>query len=936
MARASEVDRRLRRDISFLGELLGEVLREQGGDELFDMVEQVRQACKRLRSAFSAPAAERLISWLDALPLSRAESVARAFAIYFQLANIAEQHHRVRRRRDHELRPQTEGLQEDSFAWLMPVLHQRGLDAEAVRTLVSGLRVELVSTAHPTEAVRRTVVEKHQALHRLLSRRDQGPLTAREQQALRQAVKAEITALWQTDELRSSPPTVIDEVKNNLVYFDEILFDVLPEVASDLEENLALAYPGAGIAVPAVVRFGTWVGGDRDGNPAVTPDVTRQALLLQKRLVLTKYLRAVAEVARKLSSTTSLAPASRELLCSMESDERAMPAFAAFMAGRNRQEPYRRKLFFVYRKLEVALRGAGAGAAAELLLGTGDPLPPLGDDRGYADAGEFLADLDQIASSLRSAHGEVLARTHLDPLRRQAALFGFHLAPMDIRDHSGRHATAIAAALRSVGVSAMYGEMSGPAQADLLSALLSPKGWNYGVPQGLPPEAAEVWGVFGVIAWALRELGRDAIGPYVISMTHGVEDVLEVLFMAQASGLCGWDEAGHYRSSIDIAPLVETITDLEQGGQMLEILLRHPAYRPQLEARGRCQEVMLGYSDSTKDGGYLAANWGLYAAQRELGRVAHQAGVRLRLFHGRGGTLGRGGGPLGSALRAQPPETMTGELRITQQGEVMSHRFLPAEIAERTLEQVVTAVADAASVSGTSPQIPAAWVAASDRMSQASLTAYRGLVESPAFVPYFFAATPIDEIARLNIGSRPSRRKSGQRVEDLRAIPWVFAWTQSRHLLPGWFGLGTGLEAAGDWELLSEMYRGWPFFRTVIDNCAMALRKADMPIASAYADLAAEVVPEAPHIFATIKAEYGRTKDGVLRVQGCARLLDDQPVLRRSIDLRNPYVDPLSYLQVSLLRKLRRDDLSEADRNRYLIAVLRTLNGVAHGLRNTG
>ena len=933
--RSMRADRRLRADVRFLAGLLGEVLREQGSDELFALVEELRQACKQLRRSFRPQAADSLIAWLAELPLDRAEAVARAFAIYFQLVNIAEQHHRIRRRRDHELRPQVEGPQEDSFAWLVPQLPGRGLTAERAEELARSLRVELVSTAHPTEAVRRTVVEKHAALHALLAARDAGPRTAREERRLRQEVKAEITSLWQTDELRASPPTVIDEVKNNLVYFDDILFTVLPEVTRDLEEALEQVYPSHTFRLPPVVRFGTWVGGDRDGNPRVTPHVTRQALLLQKRLVLTKYLRGVGEVARKLSSTTTMVPAEEGLLQSMEADVETMPTFAAFMAGRNLQEPYRRKLFFVYRKLEIALYHSGGGTVPELPLGTADALPPLGQDRGYEAAREFLEDLDQMASSLRNSGGAVLVDVYLDRLRRQVELFGFHLAPMDIRDHSGRHAAAVDAVLMSAGVCADYRDRSPEEQVALLTELLFHAGPLLGPIADLPPEAGEVWEVFQVIRWALEELGPEAIGPYVISMTHGIEDVLEVLFLAQQSGLAGWRD-GQYHSSLDIAPLVETISDLDGAGEILADLLEHPTYRPQLLARGMRQEVMLGYSDSTKDGGYLAANWGLYRAQEDLARVAREHGVELRLFHGRGGTLGRGGGPLGAAIRAQPPETLTGRLRITQQGEVMSHRFLPAEIAARTMEQVVTAVADATCHRRDAPSVPGAWRAAAEQMAQVSLEAYRALVTDPAFVSYFYAATPLEEIALLNIGSRPSRRKAGQRVEDLRAIPWVFAWTQSRHLIPGWFGLGTALERAANWALLAEMYGGWPFFHTVIDNGAMALRKADMPIASAYASLASEVLEDADRIFGVIRKEYRKTREAVLRIQGCARLLDDQPVLRRSIELRNPYVDPLSYLQVMLLGKLRRGTLPPEERTRALVAVLRTLNGVAHGLRNTG
>ena len=939
--RAQRPARKLRRDINLLAGLLGEVLRDQAGPEVFDEVERIRMACKGLRRHFTPAGAAVLRERIGALALERAAAVIRAFAIYFQLVNIAEQHHRVRRRREHALRPYAEGHQDESFGELAATLRERGFRSDAVQRLLDGVRVDLVSTAHPTEAVRRTVLEKHEAVHRLLERLDREVLTPREHHLLERELHAEITALWQTDELRSSPPTVIDEVKNNLFYFDEILFDALPQVTADFGEQLAVAYPEAPPRVGAVLRFGTWVGGDRDGNPSVTPAVTRQTLLLQRRLVLTKYLRAVAAAARKLSQTTSLQPADDALAAAIAADEAALPTFSGFMRGRNLQEPYRRKLFFMYRKLEIALVAAGGDAAAER-SGTADPSPPLGEDRGYATAAELVADLQVIERSLRASRAAALADAYIVPLLQRVRLFGFHLAPLDIRDHSARHALAVAEVLAQAGVCADYGERSPAAQAELLSRLLAPGGWTAVVrSEALSPVAADVWGIFAVIAWARRESGPEAHGPYVISMSHGVEDVLEVQFLAQTAGLCGWRDRGAgagtvYESDLDISPLVETISDLRGGADMLRRLLAHPAYVPQLDARGRRQEVMLGYSDSTKDGGYLSANWALFRAQRELMAVATAAGVELTFFHGRGGTLGRGGGPLGSAIRAQPQGSQHGRLRITQQGEMMSHRFLPLPIAERTLEQVLVAVCDAALRSDDAPVALEAWEQVMERMSDASLACYRALVEEPAFVPYFYAATPIEEIAMLNIGSRPSRRRPGQQIGDLRAIPWVFAWTQSRHLLPGWYGMGTALEACGDWGLLGEMYRGWPFFRTVIDNCAMALCKADMPIARAYADLAADAVPEADRIFGVIHAEYDRTRTAVLRVQGNVRLLDDEPALQQSIALRNPYVDPLSYLQVALLRRLRDGSLDEAERNQYLGAVLRTLNGIAHGLRSTG
>ncbi len=929
--------RALRRDIRLLGQILGNVLRQQGGPDLYRDVEEIRRACKRLRAHHRPDRAAALRRRLGALDLDRASSVVRAFAIYFQLVNIAEQHHRIRRRREHEMHPAAEGPQEESFPWLVPQLRERGLPAKRVQELLDGLRVVLVSTAHPTENVRRTVLEKYQALYAALARLDRGRMTPAERGELERQLEAEVTALWQTDELRSSPPTVLDEVKNNLFYFDDILFDALPEVAEQLEAALGEVYDQGVLRVGDAIRFGTWVGGDRDGNPAVTAQVTRQALLLQKRLVLTKYLRAVASLARKLSASSTLVPPTPALECSMAEDAAAMPEFAAFMRGRNLQEPYRRKLFFMYRKLEIALARAG-GEADSPLVGTGATPPPVGTtDQGYRRAAEFLADLGLLERALEETGGTVLARAHVAPLVRRAHLFGFHLTTMDLRAHSSVHEQTVAELLAQAGIASDYASRGPEEQAALLSALLAPGGWEPGrVARGaLGPAAAEALAVFDMLSWAQTELGPEAIGPYIISMTHGVEDVLEVLLLGLETGVSGWRESGGYRSTLDVAPLMETIGDLQQAAGMLRSLVRHPAYRTHLAARERRQEVMLGYSDSTKDGGYLAANWALHRAQSEMAAVAAAEGVELTYFHGRGGSLGRGGGPLGRAIRAQPADTLNGRLRITQQGEVMSHRFLPAEIALRTLEQVLVAVLDASSRAPEAPGVEPRWAEAMEEMAARAQARYRALVEAPGFLPYFYACTPIEEIAMLNIGSRPSRRRAGQGLEDLRAIPWVFAWTQSRHLIPGWYGVGTALEGLGDWPLLREMYSSWPFFRTVLDNCAMALAKADMPIAAAYAELAARGVAEAQTIFDQVRREHGRTESAVLRVQGHQRLLDDQPALRRSIELRNPYVDPLSYLQVELLARLRAATEAQ-ERDRYLVAVLRTLNGVAHALRNTG
>lgn len=884
----------LRGNVRLLGEILGRVLQEQAGHDLFALVEGIRQTCKELRAQYDEERALALQRQIAAMPLARAVEVVRAFAIYFQLVNIAEQHHRARRRREYEWEPVGQRAS-DTLQGAAARLWERLGSDEAISRLLNRLEVILVATAHPTEPARRTVLDKHATIFSLLERLEQGNLTPRETEQVHRALHAEITALWQTDELREQPPTPIDEVQQGLYYFDQFLFDLLPAIHAELQHHL-------GVPVPPFLRFGSWIGGDRDGNPNVTAAVTRMTLWEHKRFVLRKYMQGVAAAAKRLSSSLRLAGVSEELLASLRADEAALPSFARYLGGRYASEPYRRKLAFMHRKLEIALEGGSAG------------------DRGYRSPQELAADLAVIRRSLEAHRGGALVDAYLDRLERQVALFGFHLAALDVREHAPRLARAMAQALAAAGEAADYLALDSQRRLDLLGRYLGRLRVDA---QALDEDARDVWEAFRAIRWAQQEIDRDAVGAVVISMAKGPDDALAALCFLQAAGA----------EPVDIVPLFEQLHDLRRSGRTLAEMLSHPGYAAHVRARGNRQEVMLGYSDSGKEAGYVAATWAIYRAQETLAAVGRRFGVDVGFFYGRGGALGRGGGHLGRAILAQPPGLLPGRIRITQQGEVLSHRFSPAPIAARTLEQVIAAVCDASTLPAA--ELPRAWTEAMDAMAEAALQAWRSLVEDPDFYAYFRSATPIDAIERLQLGSRPARRRPSHSLEDLRAIPWVFSWTQSRHLLPAWFGYGTGALSVGEEGLLREMYQGWPFFRTLTENAALALAKADMAIAAQYASLAADTVPGARVLFERIREEYERTRAAVLAASGESELLDSQPALQASVRLRNPYVDPLSYVQVELLRRLRRQPPPE-EGDALLEALLRTVNGIAHALRNTG
>jgi len=883
------VDLQLRRDVRLLGRLLGEVLIEQEGQSLFDLEERVRRlSIERRRGPKSGrrAAATQLAALLREMPLGQAEPVLRAFSTYFRLVNLAEQNHRIRRTRERANRGGQEP-QRGSLEAVMQSLRQAGIPASRVREMLMSMRVTLTLTAHPTQASRRTVLEKTYRLARLLEERDRCHLTPREKADSHVAMREEIASLWQTDELRRERPTVGDEVKNALWYVEEVLGEQLSLMPETLDWAFERVYgePLGVLATP--VRLHSWVGGDMDGNPLVTPDVLADTLRAHRARGLRALGRQVAQLGWVLTQSERHSFVSKELRASLEKDAADLPEVMARYGSRTEGEPWRRKLRFIEARLQAALvyvEGRRAGRT--------EPLAPA----AYRSPMEMLADLEIIERSLVEAKAR---QAGLRKVRRLIALVrvtGFHLAELEVR--------APADDARSAAASLEGGPQPTEGGARLLAVLQR-------------------------MHEAQAESGEGSCRTLILSMASTAEDVLAAFTCARKSGL--WDESRGC-ATVDVVPLFEQLGALNEGPRVLRELLAHPEYRRHLQARG-VQEVMVGYSDSGKEVGLLAASAALYRAQTALTQVAHEAGIRLRLFHGRGETVARGGGPAQEAILALPPGSVAGTYKATEQGEALDHKYARPELARRTLELMLGGVLlhSLDAQPRVAPVEEGPFRTAYDELAELGRRAYRALVwEDPNFVPFFMAATPIEEISALPIGSRPSKRAAGG-LESLRAIPWVFAWTQNRAIVPGWYGVGSALEGYGSrpegLELLQRMYRQWPFFHTVIDNVAMVLAKSDMTIAERYAALAPESTRP---LWERIRAEYSRTRRWVKRVTGEARILEGNQQLRESISLRNPYVDPMSFLQVELLRR-KRAGCENCDR-----PLLLTLAGIAAGMRNTG
>jgi phosphoenolpyruvate carboxylase len=912
MAAASRShDARLRAEVRFAGAVLGDVLREQEGERLFALVEQVRGLAIGLRRRYEAREERRLRLLLADLALDDLDLLTRAFSLFFQLVNVCEQRHMARTQR----RDAPEGL----YA-LMRRLRARGLDAAAVEEALASLRTTVVLTAHPTEATRWTV-------HEILRRVEESlALQAADPAAARERLARDVTALWQTQPLRGRRPTPIDEVVQAIHTLETVFLDAVPAVHACVADAFAEAFGRAPARPARPLRLGSWIGGDRDGNPHVTAWVTSEALRLYRGAALRTHWQQVPRLMDQLTPSAALVPVSAALEESVERDLAAVPGLRDRVAAREGGEMYRRKLNAVARRLELSLAENEALAAP-------------GSGGGYEGPDALAADLALMDASLRAHRGRRLAEGDLARWREQVAAIGFRFVRLDVRQHQARHRGAVAALLCPV---------EGPLEtldldkqqrfleeAFFAEAAAPPPG------EELPEEAHEVLATLAGVREAQARWGTDAVRELVISNTVTHADVLELLVLARRAGLVRRRAAGGFESDVDLVPLFESVGSLAAARESMERLYRSPAYAEQLRARGMRQQIMLGYSDSTKDGGYFAACWSLYVAQLGLAAQADAHGVSVEFFHGRGGTISRGGGPTHRAILAQPRGTVRGRLKLTEQGEVIASKYGTVPSAVHHLERLVSATLEATLAHPMADRrLRTSWLRAMARLAGDSQRQYHALVYgTPAFPAFFRAVTPIEEIAGLAIGSRPAKRVDSGRIEDLRAIPWSFAWNQNRILLSSWYGVGAALAAElaapGGVARLRSMYRSWPFFRSAIDNLQQVLAKVDLHIGVSYGALA-RGLPGAEGILATIEEEHRRALAGVLAVVGQRRLLAAEPELRRSIERRNPYVDALSYLQLELLRRKRGGAPGARERTRIDGAIQATIAGVAAGLRNTG
>jgi len=882
---ADDKEQLLREDRRLLGRLLGDVIAEQEGEAARERIEAIRQTAVRFRRSAPEEAAQvkaELESRLDALPIEDTLRVVRAFSYFSQLLNIAEDAHQNRRRKAHARSgsPRRPG----SFSY---ALERAGKSSSEVLDFFARARVSPVLTAHPTEVQRQSILDCEREIARLVATQ---PSPAREQ-----ALHAEILRLWLTAMLRLSKLTVADEITNALAYFRLTFLSEIPRLYSDLEEALRLRFAlGKKPWLAPFLTVGSWVGGDRDGNPNVGPEALETATDAQSQLIVSHYLEELQLLGRELGLSARLMPTPREVL---EAAERSGDESA-----HHTDEPYRRIAYGIHSRLAASR---------------------------YGSAAELLGDLDLIARGLEQQGAALLADGRLRALRRKVSVFGFHLAPIDLRQSSDVHAATVAELLQRAGVEPGYEALDEGKRVALLARELAGPRPLRSPHLGYSPRVERELEITAAATRANHRLGAQAVSKYVISHCESVSDLLEVGVLLREAGLLRPGAV-----EVDVIPLFESIADLERCGAIMEGAFSQRVYRDWVRSRGDEQEVMLGYSDSNKDGGYLSSSWSLYKATGDLMRVCARHGVRLRLFHGRGGSVGRGGGPSYEAVLSQPPGSIAGALRLTEQGEVIASKYADPENGRHNLEILAAATMEASWVSdGDGGERRATIV---EELSALALAAYRSLVrDTPGFMDYFRAATPFSEIASLNIGSRPASRKAAQGLDDLRAIPWVFSWSQCRVMLPGWYGFGTAVsqwleKKRGALEELREMHRGWPFFRAALSNLDMVLAKSDLGIASRYAELAPRPLRDA--VFPRIEAEWHRTRQQLFAISGASDFLADNPTLARSIRNRFAYLDPLNHIQLALLRRYRAGDSDE----RTVRAIHLTINGIAAALRNSG
>lgn len=937
--RAADKDVPLREDIRFLGRLLGDCVREQEGDAAFDLVETIRQTAVRFRRENDRAAGAELDRLLKRLSRDQTNSVVRAFSYFSHLANIAEDQHHNRRRRVHALAGSPP--QPGSLARALQAIDAAGVTGKQVRDFLDNAQIMPVLTAHPTEVQRKSILDAEREIARLLAERDL-PMTARERDHNTAQLRARVTTLWQTRMLRNTRLMVVDEIENALSYYRTTFLEGIPRLMADMEADIAEVFPRRGKAgtAPAplapFLQMGSWIGGDRDGNPNVTAETLQHAAQQQSTLIMQWYLDEVHALGAELPLSSLMVDASPELLALAD----ASPDHSEHRAD----EPYRRALIGIYARL---------AATTARLTGHVAQRHPVADVAPYDNAEAFAADVQIVLDSLRSHHGEALARGRIDALVRAIAIFGFHLASVDMRQVSDVHEAVIAELFKVAGIAPDYAALPEERKLELLLAeLRQPRllmlPWH-----AYSEQTRNELAIFAMARDLRARYGNRVARNYIISHTETLSDLVEVMLLQKETGMLRGtlgSKTDPARMELMVIPLFETIEDLRNAAGIMQSLLDLPGFDSVIKHHGVEQEVMLGYSDSNKDGGFLTSNWELYKAELALVKLFEERRVTLRLFHGRGGTVGRGGGPTYEAILSQPPGTVNGQIRLTEQGEIINSKFANAEIGRRNLETVIAATLEASLLpTQNAPAGLSTFEGVMQQLSDHAFRAYRHLVyETPGFKDYFFATTPITEIADLNLGSRPASRKlmdkKHRKIEDLRAIPWGFSWGQCRLLLPGWYGFGSAvkamLDAAPDEKArkasvatLKRMVKTWPFFRTLLSNMDMVLAKTDLAVASRYAGLCDDPALR-KSVFSRISAEWHLTCDMLALITGRAERLAENPLLARSIKNRFAYLDPLNHLQVELLKRYRAG--KDADDVRVRRGIHLTINGVAAGLRNSG
>ena len=925
----------LSEQIRLAGDLLGEVLQEQSGNELFNTVEHLRKGYINLTNSDSDTERQALMSYIEDLDGELLDNVTRAFNVFYMLSNVVEEDFLHRERRT--LYNKGSGkLWQGSFLRTISELKDEGISADDAQEIINHLRYSPVFTAHPTEARRRTIMTLQRQIFTLIDQLQHPYLSKDESQTLLRRLKAQIQILWKSSDVRNSKPSVEDEVRYGLFYFDASLFQAIPIVYRYFERATRKVYGNNKITIPTILRFGTWIGGDRDGNPFVTPEVTRRAIRLHMQQALTEYYKRIKKLRKVLSHSDDYVTPSSEFSLSLDNDNKAL-ASKVFVRDPDlyRTEPYRRKLQIMQYRLKNNLR-----LVQERM--SGKKSKKTKQHAAYKNVTEFLTDLHLINDSLHSHNDGNIARHDLKDLIRLTDTCGFSLLELDIRQESNIHSDAVTEVLQQFMPDIDYSTLEEEKRLELLSKLIERKDLPKANTATLTAKSEETLAVFDTMVDMRKETGDSIFGTYVISMTHTASHILEVMFLARLAGLAGKDADGNYFCNIEISPLFETIEDLKHIVPVLSKVLENPTYKALLAASGNLQEVMLGYSDSCKDGGILASQWNLYRAQNQVIELTNKYGVDCRLFHGRGGTVGRGGGPTHEAILSQPPNTINGQIKFTEQGEVLSNKYSNIETAVYELGVGITGLLKGSkSIVKKHKGFKEEYLNSMLQIASLGEESYRDLTDfTDGFQDYFYENTPVQEIGQLNIGSRPSHRKQVERSKSaIRAIPWVFGWAQARHTLPAWYGIGSALKSFKEEhgiEILKEMYRQWPFFRALLSNVQMALFKARMDTAKEYSSLWSNKELSAK-IYNKIKDEYEQTVACIMEIAELNKLMDETPLLQYSLERREPYLDPLNHVQITLLRR-HREYLAENSDNEspHLDGLLLTINAIAAGMRNTG